>query len=214
MASHAALEHYEESVYHVSDATIPEQTYNNTCSIAKDDRIIRLNFLLIYEGSQQKIFEATILKRTSTHLPPKFIIKPQHPDCPDKAFANEGLVYHKLSSLQGQVVPEYYGVWSFQYAGTTVKAHLMEKVEGKSLTEYAPGECMQFQERIEKAYSDLSLCCVVHADAVFRHIFVTRQNTLRLIDFDQAEICENTEDADAQNKNDVRILFLDLAKRL
>lgn len=195
----------------MASAAISEKSRDKTSSIEKGGITVPLKVQLLYDGPQQVIFQATISQEASTQppLPSEFVLKPQFVECPDDAFLVEESVYNQLAPLQGKYVPRYFGVWTLQTAGKTVDTHVIDKVDGKSLEDYTLAERFQFKDKILRILEHLSLHRVVQGDVGWRHFLHTESGELRLIDFDQAEICQTVEEARKQNKIDVETLFKD-----
>jgi predicted Ser/Thr protein kinase len=139
-------------------------------------------------------------------LPRKIIIKPQYDGYTS---AIEGEVYSRLLYLQGRLIPRYYGVWDFHHAGEIVRAHVIEQVDGAPVTDYTQEAWTQyeFKDKISQAYKYLARGCVIHGDIEARHILVTEQKTLILIDFDLAEISEDQKEAEKQNEVDLKVFY-------
>jgi serine/threonine protein kinase len=143
-------------------------------------------------------------------LPPKLIIKQQIQYVEMDLLTNEGLMYSKLAHLQGNVVPIYHGIFEFHHEGKSVRAHVIEKIEGKPLCHYTQEDWNTFdiKKKITRAVDKLSQAGVIHGDLRMRNVFVTEpQKDLRLIDLDQAVFLEDEGEAMAQNNVDMRVLF-------
>jgi hypothetical protein len=148
--------------------------------------------------------------RDKSQLPQDLVIKPLTED-PYAEYTDrmETLVYETLSHLQGRLIPRYYGVGDFCYKGKRVKAHVLERVNGTPLTEIDKADwgTLGIEDKIWKAYTELSQEGVKHADVEARHIFlVSGSQSLMLIDFGLAKLC-GCEGAKAQNTNDVMELM-------
>jgi hypothetical protein len=148
--------------------------------------------------------------RDKSQLPQDLVIKPLTKD-PDLEHMDqmETLVYKRLFHLQGRLIPRYYGVGDFCHEGKTVKAHVLERVNGTPLTEIdkADWDKLDIERKIKEAYTELSQHGVLHADVEARHIFFVHESQfLMLIDFGWAKFCDY-EVAKSQNTNDVEGLM-------
>jgi predicted Ser/Thr protein kinase len=141
-----------------------------------------------------------------SQLPQDLVIKPLKEDTGlEGTDERETSVYEKLYGLQGRLIPRYYGVGDFCHNGKTVKAHVLELVNGTPLTEIdkAGWKTLDIERKIEAAYTELSRHGVKHMDVEARHIFlVPGSESLMLIDFGIAQFCDY-EKAKSQNTNDV-----------
>jgi hypothetical protein len=169
----------------------------------------QINFFYYIANGLREIM-AKLGFRDKSQLPQDLVIKPLTKD-PDLEYMDqmETLVYKTLFHLQGRLIPRYYGVGDFCHEGKTVKAHVLERVNGTPLTEIdkADWDKLGIEPKIRKAYTQLSQEGVKHADVEARHIFlVPGSESVRLIDFGLAEFC-SYEVAKSQNTNDVEGLM-------
>jgi predicted Ser/Thr protein kinase len=187
---------------------------DDCCSIRLDCQTQELP--LTIQFVHDTAYEVKLVQDAQTNIPPwsrlpqDLVIKPLKKD-PDLEFTDqkETLVYKKLSNLQGGLIPRYYGVGDFFHEGKTVKAHVLERVNGTPLTDIdkAHWNELDIERKIKEAYTELSLQGVKHWDVQARHIFlVPGSESVRLIDFGVAKLCGRV-DAEAQNTNDVEGLF-------
>ncbi|KAG9381630.1 serine threonine protein kinase [Pyrenophora tritici-repentis] len=188
---------------------------HDCCSI----RIFTQELRLTIETIDKTVFKVRLVQDAQinispeSQLPQDLVIKPLTKD-PDAEYMDrmETLVYKRLSHLQGRHIPRYYGIGDFRYEGKTVKAHVLERVNGSPLTEIdkADWNKLDIEHKITEAYTELSKQGLIHADVEARHIFfIDEAQPLMLIDFGLAEFCD-CEDAKAQNTNDVEGLMRDL----
>jgi hypothetical protein len=172
----------------------------------------QINFFYYIANGLREIM-AKLGFRDKSQLPQDLVIKPLTKD-PDLEYMDqmETLVYKRLFHLQGRLIPRYYGVGDFCHEGKTVKAHVLERVNGTPLTEIdkADWNKLDIERKIMEAYTELSQRGVMHADVEARHIFLVHESqSLMLIDFGLAEFCDY-EVAEAQNTIDVKGLMRDL----
>ncbi|KNG44558.1 hypothetical protein DDE82_009118 [Stemphylium lycopersici] len=187
---------------------------DDRCSIRLDCQTQGLP--LTIQSVHDTAYEVKLVQDVQTNIPPgsqlpqDLVIKPLKKD-PDLEYTDqmEALVYERLSHLQGRLIPRYYGVGDFCHEGKTVKAHVLERVNGSPLTEIdkADWNKLDIERKIKEAYSELSQQGVKHRDVEARHIFlVPGSESLMLIDFGSAKFC-NYEGAGTQNTNDVEGLI-------
>jgi serine/threonine protein kinase len=192
---------------------------HDCCSIRLDCQTQELP--LTIQSVHDTAYEVKLVQDAQTNIPPRsqlpqdLVIKPLKKD-PDLEYTDqmETLVYERLSHLQGRLIPRYYGVGDFCLEGKTVKAHVLERVNGTPLTEIdkADWNKLDIERKIKEAYTELSQQGVKHRDVEARHIFLIPGSEYpMLIDFGLAKLC-GCVDAEAQNTNDVEGLFRKLDK--
>jgi hypothetical protein len=181
---------------------------DNCCSIRLDCQTQELPLKI--QSVHDTAYEVKLVQDAQTNIPPRsqlpqdLVIKPLKKD-PDLEYTDqmETLVYERLSHLQGRLIPRYYGVGDFCHKGKTVKAHVLERVNGTPLTEIDKADW----NKIREAYTELSQYGVLHADVEARHIFFVHESQFfMLIDFGLAKFCDY-EVAKSQNTNDVEGLM-------
>jgi hypothetical protein len=123
-------------------------------------------------------YEVKLVQDAQTNIPPgnqlpqDSVIKPLEEDL-DLQYT-ETLVYKGLSCLQRRLIPRYDGVGAFCHEGKTVKAHVLERINGTPLTKIAKAdwEKLDIERKIKAAYTELSQQGVKHMDEEARHIFL------------------------------------------
>jgi hypothetical protein len=189
---------------------------DDCCSIRLDCQTHELP--LTIQSVHDTAYEVKLVQDAQTNIPPwsrlpqDLVIKPLKKYDLEYTDQMETWVYERLFHLQGRLVPRYYGVGDFCHKGTTVKAHVLERVNGTPLTEIdiADWKKLDIERKIKAAYTELSQQGVLHADVEARHIFlVPGSESLMLIDFGLAEFCDY-EVARSQNTNDVDGLMREL----
>ncbi|KAJ8100230.1 hypothetical protein POJ06DRAFT_237766 [Lipomyces tetrasporus] len=116
-----------------------------------------------------------------------------------RCYENEAAAYSSLSSLQGTVVPIFYGnyVCHFLHRPTEsdqiAKVILMEHIDGWPLSWYSPGELTESQaqwimRQMEDIVRQVHSQGVIHRDLVLRNFLLANLRRLVLVDFEDSEI--------------------------
>ncbi|KAJ8096658.1 hypothetical protein POJ06DRAFT_241310 [Lipomyces tetrasporus] len=113
--------------------------------------------------------------------------------------AQEAAAYSSLSSIQGSVVPIFYGEFACHFADRpaesdrSVKVILIEYIDGWPLSWYSPGELTESQAhwialQTEAIVHQIHSHRVVHGDLGLRNFLLTKQRRMVLVDFEESQV--------------------------
>ncbi|KAK9365210.1 hypothetical protein V1509DRAFT_633929 [Lipomyces kononenkoae] len=113
--------------------------------------------------------------------------------------AQETAAYLSLSSIQGTVIPVFYGEFACHFAerpaesDQKVKVILIESIDGWPLSWYSPGELTESQAQwivvqTEAIVLQIHSHGVVRGDLVLRNFLLTKQRRMVLVDFEESQV--------------------------